>query len=100
MVAVERVQEFIDLPQEPAEFIEPRPPANWPHEGSIEVENLVIRYAVCSPGNLSDLRANSVYQQPQLPNVLHGLTFSVQPRSKIGVLGRTGYVVICAFGMR
>ncbi|KDQ21679.1 hypothetical protein BOTBODRAFT_26106 [Botryobasidium botryosum FD-172 SS1] len=72
MVALERVHEFSNIAQEPPEFIEPRPPASWPHEGSIEVENLVIRYA------------------PDLPNVLHNLNFSVKPRSKIGVLGRTG----------
>lgn len=46
MVALERIKEFTELPQEPAEFIEPRPSASWPHEGAIEVENLVIRYAV------------------------------------------------------
>lgn len=72
MIALERVKEFSELPQEPPEFIEPRPAASWPHEGAIEVEDLVIRYA------------------PDLPNVLHGLNFSIQPRSKIGVLGRTG----------
>lgn len=46
MVAMERVKEFSELPQEPAEFIEPRPPAAWPHEGAIRVKSLVIRYAV------------------------------------------------------
>ncbi|KAG8904640.1 hypothetical protein FRB99_001405, partial [Tulasnella sp. 403] len=72
MVALERIKEFSELPQESPEYVEPRPAASWPHEGAIEVENLVIRYA------------------PDLPNVLHGLTFSIKPRSKIGVLGRTG----------
>lgn len=46
MVALERVKEFSELAQEPAEFIEPRPPASWPQEGAIHVENLVVRYAV------------------------------------------------------
>lgn len=46
MIALERVKEFSELPQEPPEFIEPRPAASWPHEGAIEVEDLVIRYAV------------------------------------------------------
>ena len=32
-VAVERVKEFSELPQEPPEFIEPRPPASWPEKG-------------------------------------------------------------------
>jgi hypothetical protein len=48
-VAVERVAEYIELVREPAEFVEPRPPASWPENGAIKCENLVIRYAVSSP---------------------------------------------------
>ena len=61
MVALERVKEFTDLPQEPPEFIEPRPAASWPHEGAIEVDKLVIRYAVGSTrfySNLNILKPN------------------------------------------
>ncbi|KAI9068084.1 multidrug resistance-associated ABC transporter [Trametes sanguinea] len=72
MVAVERVKEFSELPREPPEFIEPRPPASWPTSGAIKCENLVIRYA------------------PDLPNVLHNLNFEIRPGEKVGVLGRTG----------
>ncbi|PCH35119.1 multidrug resistance-associated ABC transporter [Wolfiporia cocos MD-104 SS10] len=72
MVAVERIKEFSELPREPPEFIEPRPPASWPEKGQIECENLVIRYA------------------PDLPNVLHNLSFTIHPGEKVGVLGRTG----------
>ncbi|KZT35927.1 hypothetical protein SISSUDRAFT_1064088 [Sistotremastrum suecicum HHB10207 ss-3] len=72
MVALERVKEFSELAQEPPEFIEPRPPAAWPHEGSIECKDLVIRYA------------------PELPNVLHGISFKIRPGEKVGILGRTG----------
>jgi len=43
---VERVKEFSELAQEPAEFLEPRPPASWPSSGAIEVDHLSIRYAV------------------------------------------------------
>lgn len=46
MVALERVNEYSILPREAPEFIEPRPPASWPEHGKLEVENLVIRYAV------------------------------------------------------
>ncbi|KAI0754233.1 multidrug resistance-associated ABC transporter [Daedaleopsis nitida] len=72
MVAVERVKEFSELPREPPEFMEPRPPASWPASGEIKCEDLVIRYA------------------PDLPNVLHHLSFEVHPGEKVGVLGRTG----------
>lgn len=46
MVALERVKEYTELVREPAEFIEPRPPASWPSSGAIECQDLVIRYAV------------------------------------------------------
>ncbi|KAJ7147015.1 multidrug resistance-associated ABC transporter, partial [Mycena epipterygia] len=71
-VGLERIKEYSDLAQEPPEFIEPRPDPSWPRDGAIRCENLVIRYA------------------PELPNVLHNLTFEVNPGEKIGILGRTG----------
>lgn len=48
------------------------PPAAWPTEGRIEVEDLVVGYA------------------DDLPPVLNGLTFSVNRNERIGVVGRTG----------
>ncbi|KAL4260343.1 ATP-binding cassette transporter C [Pleurotus pulmonarius] len=72
MVALERVKEYTDLRREPPEFIEPRPPSEWPQNGGIKCEGLVIRYA------------------PELPDVLHNLNFEVYPGEKIGILGRTG----------
>ncbi|KAJ6595567.1 multidrug resistance-associated ABC transporter [Mycena vulgaris] len=72
MVALERVKEYSELPREAAEFMEPRPPASWPSTGALRCEDLVIRYA------------------PELPPVLHGLTFDINPGEKVGILGRTG----------
>ncbi|KAJ6495413.1 multidrug resistance-associated ABC transporter [Mycena sanguinolenta] len=72
MVALERVKEYSELAREAPEFMEPRPPASWPSTGAIHCEDLVIRYA------------------PELPPVLHGLTFDVNPGEKVGILGRTG----------
>lgn len=48
------------------------PPASWPTQGCIEVENLVVGYA------------------PDLPPVLKGLTFSIGRNERVGVIGRTG----------
>ncbi|KAF8808123.1 pleiotropic drug resistance ABC transporter [Phlegmacium glaucopus] len=72
--SVERVVEYLDVPQEaPAVIEKNRPPAYWPSDtGELVVENLVVQYA------------------PQLPAVLHDLTFTVKPSEKIGVVGRTG----------
>lgn len=108
MVALERVHEFSNINQEPPEFIEPRPPAAWPHEGKIEVENLVIRYAVGylfgrkSAEDLFGLfsptyrMSFTVSTSPsRCANSVHHIgayltPFIPQPRSKVGVLGRTG----------
>ncbi|KAJ7485641.1 multidrug resistance-associated ABC transporter [Mycena latifolia] len=72
MVALERVKEYSELAREAPEFMEPRPPASWPSTGAIRCEDLVIRYA------------------PELPPVLHSLTFDINPGEKVGILGRTG----------
>ncbi|KAI8576230.1 hypothetical protein K450DRAFT_302879 [Umbelopsis ramanniana AG] len=70
--AVERIVEFMEMDQEAPAIVEPRPPASWPHEGQIEVKDLQIRYAA------------------DLDPVLHGISFNINPREKIGVVGRTG----------
>ena len=72
MVALERVKEYLELPQEPPAIVEPRPPTDWPSAGRIECRDLVLRYA------------------PELPDVLHNLTFTIAPGEKVGILGRTG----------
>ncbi|XP_047166488.1 ABC transporter C family member 12-like [Vigna umbellata] len=71
--AVERVDTYINLETEAPGVIEThRPPPGWPTSGSIEFEDVVLRY------------------RPELPPVLHGLSFTVPPTEKIGVVGRTG----------
>ncbi|WRT68702.1 uncharacterized protein IL334_005682 [Kwoniella shivajii] len=74
MNSVERVGEYLDLEveeEETAKGIEP--PAHWPtRDGSVVVENLTCRYA------------------PQLDPVLRNVSFTIGPREKIGVCGRTG----------
>ncbi|KAF8577829.1 multidrug resistance-associated ABC transporter [Ramaria rubella] len=75
--AVERVVEYLEIPQEPPVIIESnRPPAYWPsnsnNDSLVVVEDLVVRYA------------------PDLPAVLHGISFALKARERIGLLGRTG----------
>lgn len=68
--------EYLELPQEPPATIESnRPPAYWPSsttDSLITVENLEVRYS------------------PELPAVVHDVSFSLKPREKVGLLGRTG----------
>ena len=70
---VERVVEYLDVPQEaPAVIEKSRPPVDWPSEtGKLVVENLVVQYA------------------PELPAALHNVTFTVKPSEKIGVVSFT-----------
>ncbi|XP_041994072.1 ABC transporter C family member 2-like [Salvia splendens] len=71
--AVERVGTYIDLPSEgPAIIEDSRPPPGWPSAGSIRFEDVVLRY------------------RPELPPVLHGISFSISPSDKVGIVGRTG----------
>lgn len=61
------------IPQEPAAVVkDKRPPAYWPHEGEIIIEDLAIRYA------------------PHLPLVLKGVSVMIKPGEKVGIVGRTG----------
>ncbi|XP_030512712.1 ABC transporter C family member 12-like isoform X9 [Rhodamnia argentea] len=71
--AVERVGAYIELPSEAPAIIENnQPPPGWPSSGSMKFEDVVLRY------------------RPELPPILHGLTFTVAPREKVGIVGRTG----------
>lgn len=56
----------------PHEIPEAKPPTDWPPNGSINFENLTLRY------------------RPGLPNVLEGISMSIRGGEKIGIVGRTG----------
>ena len=71
--SIERVQEYLDVEQEPPSQIEAtRPGPRWPETGSVKVDQLVMKYS------------------PETPPVLHGISFETRPREKIGIVGRTG----------
>ncbi|KAF8587167.1 multidrug resistance-associated ABC transporter [Ramaria rubella] len=75
--SVERVVEFLNIPKEPPALIENNQvPAYWPStsdsDSLLVVEDLEVKYA------------------PDLPSVLHGISFSLKARERVGLLGRTG----------
>ncbi|GAB2241604.1 hypothetical protein Droror1_Dr00018379 [Drosera rotundifolia] len=71
--AVERVGTYIELPSEAPSVVDSyRAPQGWPSVGLIKFEDVVLRY------------------RPELPPVLHGLTFTIAPTDKVGIAGRTG----------
>ncbi|KAI9463347.1 ABC transporter [Lactarius psammicola] len=74
MNSVERIVHYArDLIQEPPhEIPDQKPPAPWPINGKLEINEAVLRY------------------RPELPLVLKGLCMSVEGGEKIGIVGRTG----------
>ncbi|KAF7297249.1 hypothetical protein MIND_00958000 [Mycena indigotica] len=75
--AVERVVEYLELPQEPPGVIEShRPPAYWPsssaNDSLIVAEKVSIKYA------------------PDLPAVIQDVSFNLRAGERVGLLGRTG----------
>ncbi|KAF7254110.1 Multidrug resistance-associated protein 7 [Varanus komodoensis] len=72
MVSVERTEEYAtEIPIEPQEELIQVAP-DWPSQGHIEFQQVVLAY------------------RPELPNALDGVTFTIYPGEKIGIVGRTG----------
>ncbi|KAJ4958746.1 hypothetical protein NE237_025857 [Protea cynaroides] len=71
MVSVERVLQYMDVPQEELhgrQFIDP----NWPFQGQIEFQHVTLRY------------------MPSSPAALHDITFTIAGGTQVGIVGRTG----------
>ncbi|XP_058838490.1 probable multidrug resistance-associated protein lethal(2)03659 [Topomyia yanbarensis] len=76
MTSVERVVEYDTVDPEPALEAEgdKKPPKEWPQEGRVKFEKLSLRY----------------HPDPDTDCVLKELEFEIQPREKVGIVGRTG----------
>lgn len=73
MISVERILQFSRIASEAPLIIENcRPEPEWPMTGTIELNNLHVRYS------------------PSLPMILNGVTCTFLGKKKIGVVGRTG----------
>lgn len=73
--AVERVLHYTELPSEGETSTPNDPPSSWPDHGSIEFEDVELSY------------------REGLPRVLKGVTFSIKPGEKVGIVGRTGQYI-------
>jgi len=72
-VAAERIQEYCQVPTERETVgIEVQVPAEWPSKGLVIVKDLHVRYAA------------------DLPDVLKGVSFTVEPGHRVGIVGATG----------
>ncbi|KAH7111608.1 hypothetical protein EDB81DRAFT_873718 [Dactylonectria macrodidyma] len=73
MNSMERLKEYVDVEQEaPAVIEDNRPPENWPRSGSVEFTNYTTSY------------------RADLDPVLRDLSLKINPREKVGIVGRTG----------
>ncbi|KAH7704576.1 multi drug resistance-associated protein [Aphelenchoides avenae] len=75
IVAVERIKEYTDDTPNEAQRDTPRDvklPAEWPEQGRIEFKDLQLRY------------------RSDLDQVLKGISASILPQEKVGIIGRTG----------
>lgn len=71
VVSVERIKEYIDLPTEKYDAVRGVSPM-WPEKGAIEFRDYAARY------------------RPGLDLALRDLSFTVAPKEKLGICGRTG----------
>jgi len=74
ITSVERIHAMSELPQERSMETdeEHRPPDSWPSRGKLEFQDVGLRY------------------RPGLPLALDGLSFTLEPGTRCGVVGRTG----------
>ncbi|KAJ4802620.1 ABC transporter C family member 5 [Rhynchospora pubera] len=73
VIAIERINQYSEIPPEPPLIIENcRPPSCWPPSGTIEIIDLTVRY------------------KEHLPTVLHGISCIFPGGKKVGIVGRTG----------
>lgn len=73
IISVERIKQFMHLPEEPPAVIsDRRPPSSWPSKGTIHLENLRVKY------------------RPNGPTILRGITCTFATGNRVGVVGRTG----------
>ncbi|KAL0569937.1 hypothetical protein V5O48_012021, partial [Marasmius crinis-equi] len=70
--SIERIQEYLEIEQEPKPTASGEPPAYWPASGKLRVEDLSASYSLSGP------------------HVLHDLSFVIESGERVGVVGSTG----------
>ena len=70
--SLERIEGYVEIEQEEKPSERGIPPAYWPADGSLHVENLSAKYSIDGP------------------KVLHGISFDVNSGERVGIVGRTG----------
>lgn len=85
----QRLEEYRqELPQEAPQHTDIMPPVGWPSAGKIEFQQVCIPRVTRAP-RLLMFKVELKYRA-DLPSVLNNATFTVYPKEKIGIVGRTG----------
>ncbi|XXG51840.1 hypothetical protein AAC387_Pa03g0319 [Persea americana] len=71
MVSIERVLQYMDVPQEELHACQPLH-SDWPVQGNVEFEHVTLRYMPSSPAALRDV------------------SFNIAAGTQVGIVGRTG----------
>ncbi|XP_071742425.1 ABC transporter C family member 8-like isoform X2 [Rutidosis leptorrhynchoides] len=73
VISVERIKQFMHISPEPPAIVDNnRPPSSWPSKGTIQFQNLKLRY------------------RPNAPLVLKGISCTFKEGTRVGIVGRTG----------
>ncbi|KAK5580921.1 hypothetical protein RB653_000948 [Dictyostelium firmibasis] len=72
VVSIERIQEYCLLPSEAPLYNDKSVPMSWPSQGKIVFKNLWLTY------------------REGLDPVLRGINCTIEPKTKVGIVGRTG----------
>ena len=72
MTSAERAMAYAQIPPEPGQCLSEFLPKEWPNAGGVEFQNV------------------SLWYYKDGPKVLKNISFKVNPREKIGIVGRTG----------
>ena len=70
--SLERIEQYLEIDQEPEPKPSGVPPAYWPSSGDLRVEKLSARYSADGPRVLSEV------------------SFHAKPGERVGIVGRTG----------
>ena len=93
MAGVERILEYADnTPNEPTGGM-PVPSKSWPTAGRVVMTELCVWLTLTltlTTLTLTLTLTRCVRYRPELPLALRGVSCAIEPRSKVGIVGRTG----------
>ena len=87
---MERIQQYVEIEQEPQPKDTGNPPAYWPASGDLRVEKLTARY---SPVRIAMIDGSGIQLTVVMqdgPKVLEDVSFHAQPGERVGIGKNSG----------